>query len=473
MTPDADAPASEPIIVGRYVLYGTIATGGMASVHLGSLLGAAGFSRTVAIKRLHPHLARDPDFPAMLLDEARLATRIRHPNVVPTFDVVAMDGELLVVMEYVEGESLAQLSRIVRERGGKVPASIGASIIVGMLEGLHAAHEAHEDDGSLLSIVHRDVSPQNVLVGVDGVARLIDFGVAKALGRVTSTEQGQIKGKAGYMAPEQIRGDDVTPRTDVFAAAVVLWEVLTGERLFFGKNTAATLFRVLEGKISPPSSVNPALDPGVDQVVLRGLERDPTRRFGSAREMVIAIEASMNVARARDVAEWLREHARESLAEKSRHAALVLSSGERSMQRRVTDVTLPTLKADSLSQASSISVTRPIARSAPRHAAIALVVLLAVVAVVVVLTSRRRVTSDQAVAPSFPTTTSVASLAAVSGSVAPDTSRSVSLASGSASVPKPMPLPTRRPSVQRALPVTSAKPEAKPAATPGSIYGRH
>ena len=191
-------------IVGRYALYAEIAAGGMATVHFGRLLGPVGFSRTVAIKRLHPQFAKDPEFVSMFLDEARLAARIRHPNVVPTLDVVATDGELFLVMDYVPGESIARLSRVLRERQETLPIRILSATIAGVLHGLHATHEAKDERGHPLGIVHRDVSPQNVLVGTDGVPRVLDFGVAKAAGRVQTTREGQIKGKLSYMPPEQL-----------------------------------------------------------------------------------------------------------------------------------------------------------------------------------------------------------------------------------------------------------------------------
>src|SRR5262245_3092434 len=178
-------------VVGRYALYGEIASGGMATVHFERLLGPVGFSRTVAIKRLHPQFAKDPEFVSMFLDEARLAARIRHPNVVATLDVVATKGELFLVMEYVQGESLSRLARAVMARGENLPPRIVASIMCGVLHGLHAAHEARDQRGEPLGIVHRDVSPQNVLVGIDGTARVVDFGVAKASGRHQSTRKGK------------------------------------------------------------------------------------------------------------------------------------------------------------------------------------------------------------------------------------------------------------------------------------------
>jgi serine/threonine protein kinase len=206
-------------VVGRYALYGAIAAGGMATVHLGRLLGPVGFSRTVAIKRLHAQFASDPEFVSMFLDEARLAARIRHPNVVPTLDVVATGGELFLVMEYVPGESIARLARALREQKQTLPTRILSAVMAGVLHGLHAAHEAKDERGHPLGIVHRDMSPQNVLVGTDGVARVLDFGVAKAAGRMQTTREGQIKGKLSYMPPEQLRGANVANPTSMRRAS--------------------------------------------------------------------------------------------------------------------------------------------------------------------------------------------------------------------------------------------------------------
>src|ERR1700722_19538002 len=225
----------------------------MATVHLGRLLGHVGFARTVAIKRLHPKFAQDPDFVSMFLDEARLAARIRHPNVVPTIDVVATSGELFLVMEYVQGESLARLVRISRDKDTLISPNVVTTIMAAVLQGLHAAHEARDERGDPLGIVHRDVSPQNILVGTDGMARVLDFGVAKAAGRIQTTRDGQLKGKLGYMAPEQIQGREVDRRTDVYAAGVVLWEVLTRQRLFFADNEAMVMRAVLERVVERPS----------------------------------------------------------------------------------------------------------------------------------------------------------------------------------------------------------------------------
>lgn len=306
-----------PRVVGRYMLYGEIASGGMATVHFGRLIGPAGFARPVAIKRLHAQFARDPDFVKMFFDEARLAARINHPNVVPTLDVVAADDEVFLVMDYVRGATLAQLIRTVRRRGERVQPLVGAGIVTGVLHGLHAAHEARNDRGERLELVHRDVSPQNVLVGTDGVPRLLDFGVAKASGRLQTTRDGQLKGKLAYMAPEQVRGEPITRRSDVYAAAVVLWEVLTGKRLFYAENEASVLARVLNAEVPAPSSIQPDLPRSFDRVVARGLDRDPAKRYATAREMAAELDAVMGTASATEIGEWVERTAVDELRERA------------------------------------------------------------------------------------------------------------------------------------------------------------
>ncbi len=320
-------PASEqqPRIVGRYAIYGEIASGGMATVHLGRLVGQVGFSRTVAIKRLHPQFSKDPDFVSMFVDEARLAARIQHPNVVPTLDIVALDDELFLVMEYVQGEALSKLIRSARRANQMVPPRVAMSIIAGALHGLHAAHEAKSERAEPLNIVHRDVSPQNIHVGTDGVARVLDFGVAKAAMRVTTTREGQMKGKISYMAPEQMRGKGVDRRTDLFAAGVVLWEALTSKRLFDGNDPGEILTKLLNEDIPPPSSVEPSLNPELDALVMRALQREPDRRYATAREFAIVLEQSGYVALPREVGEWVASIGGDSLAKRAEQVAEIES----------------------------------------------------------------------------------------------------------------------------------------------------
>jgi serine/threonine-protein kinase len=309
-------PMTETCKVGRYEIHDAIASGGMATVHLGRLKGTAGFSRTVAIKRLYPQFANAPELVSTLLDEAHLVSRIRHPNVVATLDVVADGDELCVVMEYVHGESLARLMRG-DEPGQPMPVGIAAGVMVGVLHGLHAAHEATSESGEPLGIVHRDVSPQNIMVGTDGLARVLDFGVAKAKGRLQTTRDGQIKGKLAYMAPEQVGAGDVSRRTDVFGAGVVLWEALTGQRLFGGEYESEVLASVILASIEPPSTLVPELSAELDAVVLKALRRHSADRYDSARDFALALADATDLAPPWEIGDWVKSTADSTLAERS------------------------------------------------------------------------------------------------------------------------------------------------------------
>ncbi len=339
----------------------------MATVHFGRLLGPVGFSRTVAIKRLHPQFAKDPEFVSMFLDEARLAARIQHPNVVATLDVVAMEGELFLVMEYVAGESLSKLVKAARKVEKRIPPRVVAAIMVGMLHGLHAAHVAKSERGEALDIVHRDISPQNVLVGTDGSARVLDFGVAKAAARAQSTKDGQMKGKMSYMAPEQLGGDEVDRRADIFASGVVLWEALTGQRLFSGSDAGEVFGKVLRGDIDPPSKVVPTLPKTLDKVMAKALERDVSKRYSTAREFAIALEKAAPIASPREVGEWVEKFGGEALAKRASRVAVIesesssidLQDGVKSVQDTATGLTPPPASAVSAVSAVSAGTAPP------------------------------------------------------------------------------------------------------------------
>ena len=295
-----------PLRIGRYTVHDAIANGGTARLHVGRLSGDAGFARTVAVKRLHPQLIAEPELVKMLLDEARLAARIHHVNVVQTLDVVVQEDEVFIVMEYVRGETLSRVWKRLRERGQRIPLEIACAIAVNMLRGLHAAHEARDELGRPLSIVHRDVSPQNILVGGDGVARVIDFGVAKATVRLQTTRDGTLKGKLAYMAPEQLTGG-ASRSSDIFSAAVVLWECLTGVRLFYEDSETRVIERIMAQRVPPPTEIVPTLPRALDAVVLSALSRVKSARFPTAEDMGAAIERIVPIAPPAVVARWLTE----------------------------------------------------------------------------------------------------------------------------------------------------------------------
>ncbi len=277
--------------VGRYDIFGAIGSGGMATVHLGRLHGAAGFRRTVAIKRLHASYAASDAFASRFVDEARIASRIHHPNVVTTLDAVVCEGELLLVMEHVLGESLARLLAV---RRAPMPAPVATAIAVDVLRGLHAAHEATDEHGRSLELVHRDVSPQNVLVGVDGVARVLDFGIATvAQSTAAVMDRDEVRGKVAYMAPEQLYAEPLDRRADVYAVGVMLWECLTGRCLFERQAGQSTATRVLELPVARPGVAVADLPDALDGVVMRALERNPAARYPDAPAMERALLAAL------------------------------------------------------------------------------------------------------------------------------------------------------------------------------------
>jgi serine/threonine-protein kinase len=257
----------------------------------------------------------------MFLDEARVASRVQHPNVVGILDVAAHDGELLLVMDYVRGEALSVLLSECSDRPALPGIPIVASIVVGALHGLHAAHEARDEAGRPMEIVHRDVSPHNILVGADGIARVVDFGIAKAISRLQNTRDGEIKGKLSYLAPEQLRGRPVDRRTDVYAASVVLWEALTGRRLFTGDTAGGIVTAVLEEEVAAPSTFRVGIDPALDALVLRGLSRAPDGRFASALEMAEHLARMVPPAAPSEVGAWVTDAGGDRLAERARRVA--------------------------------------------------------------------------------------------------------------------------------------------------------
>jgi serine/threonine protein kinase len=319
----ARSKRSGPRFLGRYEIIGELARGGMGTVYLARHAGEAGFQRLFAVKVLHAHLAEEAGFVDMLRDEARIAARIHHPNVVAVVDIGTQGDAHYIVMEYVEGPSFATLWKRSRDQR---PFDMIISVMLDTLEGLHAAHTLTDEDDQPLQLVHRDVSPQNVLVGVDGVARITDFGIAKAESRIASTQPGMRKGKLQFMSPEQIKdAEKIDLRTDVWAAGVVLYSLLTGEHLFRDDNDAATVHNVISKEIQAPSTRGENPPPAAfDAIIMKALERDPTKRYDTALDMAdelrkAAVESGLLGSR-HGVARWVTTTFGEEL--ESRRAAI-------------------------------------------------------------------------------------------------------------------------------------------------------
>jgi serine/threonine-protein kinase len=288
-------PDDERRKLDPYELIGEIASGGMATVYLGRLAGHGGFSRFVAIKQLHPHLAREEQFVQMFLDEARLAAGIHNPHVVPILEVGMSKAGYFLVMEFIEGDTLAGLTARSLASGGILPAPVALRIVVDALTGLHAAHQLADGEGQHLGLVHRDCTPQNILVGVDGSARITDFGVARAASRLAITRPQQVKGKVAYLSPEQAHAMDLDRRSDIFTMGIVLWEALAGRPLFQAESEAVTLSRLVSGPIPSVRSFVPDVPTSLDDICRRALYRDRNRRFRTAAEMAEALERAAEV----------------------------------------------------------------------------------------------------------------------------------------------------------------------------------
>lgn len=284
------APANQETAIGKYHVFATLGRGGMADVFLSVARGPVGFNKLVVIKRLRAQLAEDPIFRDMFLDEARLAARLSHPNIVNTFEVGEHKNVFFIAMEYLEGQALNKVLREAIKQNLEIPPAYAARIVADALAGLAYAHELRDYDGAPLGIIHRDISPHNLFVTYDGHTKVVDFGIAKARSTSTSTEVGVLKGKVAYMAPEQAMASVLDARADLFAMGIVLWELIARQRLFPGDNAAATLHRLMSEPIPRVSSIVPSVPPALDDLIARALEKDPDRRFASATSMRQALE---------------------------------------------------------------------------------------------------------------------------------------------------------------------------------------
>ena len=324
---DSSAPSSPsstgiPERVGRYEILLPIASGGMATVYLARAVGSNGFVTEVALKLTHAHLRSSAEFANDLVEEGKLAARIRHRNVVSVIDVGDDPHGLYLVLEYIDGDTLAGLTR----GANAIPTPMAVRLLLDALAGLHAAHELRADDGSLVGVVHRDFTPQNILVGADGVARLADFGIAKAATRISHTRTGIVKGKIAYMAPEQAHGLPLDRRCDVWAAGVVAWELFAGRRLYgHEEDELATLLKV--ATLAPPllGSVASGVPVGIEATVAGALEMRVDDRFPTAlafsKELAAACRATIGVAEVDEVAAWMTRHVGPKLAARRQQAA--------------------------------------------------------------------------------------------------------------------------------------------------------
>ncbi len=345
--------AVEPVIlqrwVGRYELIHRLAHGGMGTVYLGRAKGKAGFEKVVAVKVIHPHLAAEAEFVGMFLDEARIAARIHHPHVVEILDLGESSGSYYMVMEFIEGENLAALVRALA--GEPLPIGVVLQILADTLEGLGAAHELRDADGRPYQLVHRDISPHNILINLDGWAKVADFGIMKAAGKASNTRTGELRGKLAYMSPEQARGEGqvVDHRTDLFAVGVIAWELVTGKRLFACSSEAATLEKVMACEVPPLGDERPELEghaqlrSGLDALLSRALARDPGQRWADAGEMLVEVKKLLRMADELERAVDPRDHlgkamrkfflrrvdyARAALRRTGEHPALVTAPAE-------------------------------------------------------------------------------------------------------------------------------------------------
>jgi len=277
--------------LGRYRVVDEIGVGGMASVHLARMDGPGGFQKWVAIKKIHSHLVEDDSFVQMFLDEARVAAKISHPNVATVFDLGRHDDTYWIAMEYLHGEPLREVMRRTEELGTAMPPEIACRVIADAAEGLHAAHELLGKNGEQLGLVHRDVTPHNLFVTYDGVTKVVDFGIAKFSSRMSSTRAGTLKGKLAYMSPEQVHGEVIDRRTDLFALGVVLWELTTGQRLFRTDSDLDTLAKVQECNVPRPSTLIRGYPIDLEKIVMKALSKNRGERFKTAREFSRALQS--------------------------------------------------------------------------------------------------------------------------------------------------------------------------------------
>lgn len=270
---------------GQYYLLERISQGGMAEIYKGLAYDLAGIKKTVCIKKIMPHIAASREFIDMLIDEAKIAVNLNHGNIAQIYDLGKAGEDYFIVMEYVEGQTLSKIFKKAVRTGQKIPVSLICHIIAEVANGLNYMHRKTDEAGTALNIIHRDISPQNIMVSLSGTVKIIDFGIAKAAVKVGHTESGIVKGKFAYMSPEQAKGDPLDHRSDIFSLGILFHELLTGARLFKGPNNKETLKNVKRAKVTPPSKIDPNLPGTLDPIVLKALEKDRRLRYSFASDL--------------------------------------------------------------------------------------------------------------------------------------------------------------------------------------------
>ncbi|MGE0789719.1 MAG: PEGA domain-containing protein [Sandaracinaceae bacterium] len=311
----------KPIPFGKYVLLDRINVGGMAEVFKAKAFGVEGFERQVAVKRILPSIAEDSEFITMFIDEAKIAVQLTHANIAQIFDLGRVQDSFFIAMEFVHGKDLRAIFDRARKRGETVPVPMACYTVMKVCEGLDYAHNKKDAAGRELNLVHRDVSPQNILISYDGETKIIDFGIAKAAGKAGKTQAGILKGKFGYMSPEQVRGLPLDRRSDIFAVGIVLYELLTGERLFVGESDFSTLEKVRNVEIMPPSTYNRRIPEELEQIVLKALAKDVDDRYQTAMDLHDDLQSFMytsgNFFSRKDLSAYMRKAFAEEIAKES------------------------------------------------------------------------------------------------------------------------------------------------------------
>lgn len=317
-----EKPEINPYLFGKYCLLERVSVGGMAEVFRAKPFDIPDFRGYLALKRILPHLAEDEEFIKMFIDEAKLTVNLQHPNIIRTYELGQFHNSYYILMEYISGRDLLGIQKQMRRT--KQIMSVHASVYIahGAAMGLHYAHNANSQDGTPLNLIHRDISPQNILLSYSGSVKVIDFGIAKAVIQSTKTQVGILKGKMGYMSPEQVLGNTFDSRSDLFALGTVLWEMLTNRRLFSGANEFETMKMVQDPQVPPPSSVNPLITPELDNIVARALNPNPDQRFQSGEEFAIVLSQYLTPDSPKVFASWFQSVFSEELErERYKHQA--------------------------------------------------------------------------------------------------------------------------------------------------------